>query len=588
MVREKSAYERVLTGYPVGPAKSSAQARVWRIEICQPDGQYTEFSVEGEEFEVLEVPLSSALIRRNTGNGSFDINSRPLQSDPIWMPDSPSLANMPSPQLAIFHPAFASPQRSPEKIDEFFGSFLTEDMSTDLPFLGSDTFALASPQRSEIYSPFRYASPSPLQTQWMLSKDCIESMLKSISQQPRFRLNVHSKFLDAQVILDKLESLLNDNFFEEGPGDGFALIFRGTISMSEIHRRIIVSIVNNFVGFQGISPAIILNLLRIDPEMSLYLFEGLRSEDLTIAKPLADNLFRAAIEAGDEEAVGIIIEITSGRMNKIHLNQIVCQFQGHLYTPIALASHLQYFNIVQKLLSFGARVYVAIREPDDYFKGCALAAIISSWHRWDTKDAVRDKSEAIRIVGLLLANGAEVTSHLLHAAIHIMRQNSAPVEMLVQAIPREHHCELFSSCEEDPSEPDKGDASILCCIVEEFEDQLADKIIRNLITTCQTMNCTPACTVKYSQTLGEVLFLATIKGNFELAENLVSHTRPTIGHLAAAIHSRRLGLTDLMLKQGISAGGEAVCFENMSHSYANCGKSRHRCERNHHYSASGG
>jgi hypothetical protein len=489
------------------------------------------------------------------------------------MPDSPSIANMPSPQLAIFHPAFASP--NPENMDEFFSSFLTQDMSTDLPFLGSHAFALASPKGSEIYNPVRYISPGPLQPQWTLSKDCIESMLRSISQEPRFRLNVNPEFLDAQVILDKLESLLHDNFFEEGPGDGFVLLFRGAISMSEIHRRIIFSIVNNFAGFRDIRPAIILSMLRIDPEMSTYLFKGLRSDDLTIAKPLADNLFRAAIEAGDEEAVGIIFETTSGRMNEIHLNQIVCQFGGRSYTPIALASHLHHFEIVQKLLSFGARVCVASREPDYLFTGCALAAIVPSWHRRTRRKVqhvVQDKPEVIRIVELLLANGAEITTRLLEDVIRTMEQSSELVEMLVQAVPRERHRELFDSYKRDPFEPDEWDVSILCCIAEEVENRLADKIIRNLITTCQTMNCTPACTVKYSRTLDEVLSLATLKGNFELAEYLLGHTRPTIGHLAAAIHSGRLDLVDLMLKQGICARGEAVCSENMSHSYANCRK----------------
>lgn len=572
----------MLTGHAVGPATSSAKTRVWRLETRQPDSQYTEYSVEHGELKFPEVPLSSALVQRHTGNGSFDINSRPLQVDPMWMPDSPSIANMPSPQLAIFHPAFASPQRNPENMDEFFSSFLTQDMSTDLPFLSSHAFALASPKGSEIYNPVRYISPGPLQPQWTLSKDCIESMLRSISQEPRFRLNVNPKFLDAQDILDKLESLPHDNFFEEGPGDGFVLLFRGAISMSEIHRRIIFSIVNNFAGFRDIQPAIILSMLRIDPVMSTYLFEGLRSDDLTIAKPLADNLFRAAIEAGDEEAVGIIFETTSGRMNEIHPNRIVCQFGGRSYTPIALASHLHHFEIVQKLLSFGARVCVASREPDYLFTGCALAAIVPSWHRRSrgkVQNVVQVKPEVIRIVELLLANGAEITTRLLEDVICTMKQSSELVEMLVQAVPRERHRELFDSYKRDPFEPDECDLSILCCIAEEVENRLADKIIRNLITTCQTMHCTPACTVKYSQTLDEVLSLATLKGNFELAEYLLGHTRPTIGHLAAAIHSGRLDLIDLMLKQGICARGEAVCFENMSHSYANCHIKRSFCGR---------
>ena len=72
------------------------------------------------------------------------------------MPDSPSIAGIPSPQLAIFHPTIASLQHNPENMDEFFSSFLTQHISADLPFLGSDTFALASPKGSEIYNTLGY------------------------------------------------------------------------------------------------------------------------------------------------------------------------------------------------------------------------------------------------------------------------------------------------------------------------------------------------------------------------------------------------------------------------------------------------
>ena len=565
--KRKGAYGRrpALIARAIGPAASSAQDRVWRLEIRQSNDQYTEFFIEHRELENQEVPLSSPPAQRNDlmENGSSDITGQPPQYDPIWLPDSPSMANMPSPQLDIFCPAFPLPQRDPGNIDEFFRSFLTQDMSADLPFLGSDAFALAC------------HSPGQLQPQWTQSKDCIESMLRSISQEPECRFIINHKYLDAQDILDKLESPLPDDFFEGDSGHAFALISRETISMSKVHKRIIFSIANNFAGFQNVSPATILKMLRIDPEISSFLFEGLRSDDLTIAKPLADNLFRAAIEAGDEEAVGIIFETTSGRMNKIHPNRIVCQFRAYSYTPIALASHLHHYGIVQKLLGFGAKVSVASKESDYLFTGCALAAIVPRWHWYtinvsEVKDEVQDNPEVIRIVELLLANGAEISIRLLKDAIRTMSQSNKLVEILVQAVPRERHHELFDSFKQVPFEPYGRHVPILYHIVEMLEDQLASKIIRNLINICQIMNCTPACSVKYSQTLDEVLFLATLKGNFVLAEYLLGHIQPTIGHLTAAIRSGRPELIDLMLKQGICVRGEAVCFDNMSHSYENC------------------
>jgi hypothetical protein len=115
-------------------------------------------------------------------------------------------------------------------------------------------------------------------------------MLWVISQKPRSRLSFDPTTLDAGFILGKLESLLDNDFFEESLGDGFALISHGTIPSSEIHRSIIYSIVNTFAGLQDIPAAVVLSMLRIDPKISSHLFKYIQSDDLTIAKPLADYL----------------------------------------------------------------------------------------------------------------------------------------------------------------------------------------------------------------------------------------------------------------------------------------------------------
>jgi hypothetical protein len=139
--------------------------------------------------------------------------------------------------------------------------------------------------------------------------------------------------------------------------------------------------------------------------------------------------------------------------------------------------------------------------------------------------------------------------------------------MLVRAVPRELHCELFGvdstrvhnayfrTVSEGPS--------MLGCITEKLQNQLADKIIRNIIATCQTMNCMPTCTAKYHQTFDEVLSAAILKNNFGLVEYLFSRIQPTVASLTAAIRCGRIDLIELMLKQRNCVGGEAVCCKDM-------------------------
>ncbi|KAH8897946.1 hypothetical protein GQ53DRAFT_884955 [Thozetella sp. PMI_491] len=366
---------------PAEPAAPSARSSLWSIEVRRSDGQYTKYSVKDGMLDVPEVSISSALVLRNMNNSLFEIESQTLQGDLFgWLPESPPIASLLSPQLANFPLAITSPQNTLEPLNDNFRPLDAECMLSELSFLDSHEWDLASPSASAIYN------FGPRLPQWTLSKECIDMMLWSISQEPRFRFTFNAGFPDAQMILDNLTSLVDDDFFKSDPGETLALVFRGRMATAEIHKRVFFSIVNNFAGLHQIPHVILFGILRVDPDISSCLFESLRSDDLTIAKPLAVNLFRAAIEAGDDEAVNIILTITSGRINQIHPDRVVCEYKGRAYTPLALASRLHHFRIVQILLSHGASVCITSNEPNHYFIGCALEAIIPVQHRKSTED----------------------------------------------------------------------------------------------------------------------------------------------------------------------------------------------------------
>ncbi|OAA63637.1 Ankyrin repeat-containing domain protein [Niveomyces insectorum RCEF 264] len=538
--------------------------RDWHLEIRQPDGQYTEYSAEHERPEVPEAPVSSSLVRRDSENNLFDVMSgQPQAGGQNSLPYNTSLAGLHTPQLTEFLPDFASASNEChwEETNGFSRFFLDQDPLEDLSFSGAVALDPLSFGGCEIDNFAPHISPGPLQSQWTLSSDCIESILQSVPLGPELSHIDHGSL--ARDILEKMESLVCNSFFEEGPGDAFALISCGTTPISEIHKRIIVSIVNNFAGLSDIPPAVILKMLRIDPTMISCLVNGLRSTDLTIAKPLADNLFRIAIAAGDDEAVDIILTTTTGRMNEIDLNQLVCSFQGGSYTPIALASHLCHFGVVEKLLRFGAKVHV---HSSHGVHGCALREIL--WAYNSSRMAARGSSETIRIVGALLASGAEVSMDLLEQAFgNIELRSSELVEMLVQAVPKERYREFFQRRQ--------NGVSLLSYIAKNYENQSINKIIKNLIRSCQATNCAPARAVDYSDVLSELLAVAILNGDPDLTEYLLGHVQPTFWHLTAAIHSRQLELVDRMLKKGTGTRGIAFYSESKFTPGINIEKNRH-------------
>ncbi|KAK2592464.1 hypothetical protein QQS21_009843 [Conoideocrella luteorostrata] len=541
-----------------GPFIYLNQPRAWVLEARRPDCEYAEYSADIGGRISQEFPPSLALMEKGTGNDSFDEPSRLPQGDLTL----PPISNAPSSQLAISNLEIPSPQHS--QIDgDLFSSLSMQDFSAyNPPFVGLDEFAPASPWWNEFCNPVLYNSPSPFWPLQTVSKASIELTLERVIQEPKFTLNIEPKHLQAQIILDKLESLLHDYSVEENSGDDFMIICCGTSSMSDIHTRIIASIIDNFAGLEGIPPAIILGILRIDAEVSSRLFESLRSNNLAISKPLADNLFRAAVEACDEEAVGIILESTSGRMNEVDLDRIICQFEHRFYSPLALASHLHNFRIVEKLLEFGARVSVANMEPEFPFNGCALTAIfrlepppviemIQSMPQDGFQDDNQDERDVVRVVELLLTHGAEASTDLLGLAMSNFRQSEKLVEMLYKAVPQERHSELF-----DYDVP--YEQPILYQIAYYLEDHTAYMIIKSLMVACGVMNCEPTCTIKHSQHLGEVLTYAILDGKKRLIKYLLGQIQPAPEHLAAAIHSENLDLIDFMFTQGICTHGEAM------------------------------
>lgn len=576
----------MLTEYAIGPAASSARAYAWSIETRLSDGQYMEHSVEHGECRTLEapeaqeVPSPLPLIRRDMVDISINNLSQPPQNDLARISEVPSLFNIRSPFFSPMDPAFASDMRSPENEEFSFDFSFTPDMSADPQFFNFEDLSSVNPSGREIYNPMSYTSPGLIQSQRTVSKEYIDSVLRSVSQQPRSGLRVDRKFPSPELILDRLESLFDNDRFEESLGDGHTPILRGTSSMSEIHKKIIFSIANNFAGLQDIPAVVILSMLRIDPGISSYLFERIQSNDSSIAKPLAYHLLEAAIERGDETVLGVILE--TGIVNKITLDQMTCRLEMLSYTPLALAAFLHQYGIVQKLVSFGSSVYVANRKLAMPFIGCALTATISDSRipAGKVQDLAQDMLEVRLIVELLLEKGAEVGMRHVKDAINFQEDGDL-VELLVQAVPREHHCEFFGVDVWNPPSFNPNSVrnrlgqiyfdpqtfrvgpSILGYITQKLENQLAAKIVRNIIATCQTMNCTPACTTKYHQSLDEVFSTAILKNNHELVEYLLGLVQPTPASLTAAIRCRRFDLIELLMKQGNCVSGEPVCSEHM-------------------------
>ncbi|CAH0034677.1 unnamed protein product [Clonostachys rhizophaga] len=602
----------------------SAHTRLWRLEIWR-HGQFSEYSGQEGEATIADT-LPTAVL--GPGVANMDIEELPLsatllpaQSDPIWTANQLE-ANTPSSQLTIFHPTLCSPRPDPQTLSQITSYFITEGILSDSPFAHPDASVALSPRNaadvftlgpkvahyepqlvlSDEYTqtmlrhPSRetiglasdtlllphyngnssiYSSIPPLvayqdEPRFILSDENIALMIQNILQEPPDSICMDLANTTIQTVSEQLESLLRDGFFEDECPDTSGAVSR-TISMSEIHGRILLSIANNFAGLEGVPCAIILGVLKSSSEMTVNLLKYLQSGILSISKPLADNLFRAAIEAGDYGVVNTILETTRGQANEIDVNGIVCQLHGETFTALSLASYLHQPAIVRTLIDCGAKVHVS---GDSVSRSCALTSLYQEYRvGWGEKSRCpKNPVKAVEIAKLLLDNEPSAVVRLLKDAF--FTTPCQLLEVLVQAVPPEHHHELFI--------PENPETHTICghliwrlgSIAEKLRPLVAVKVIKGLLAECKTMECARNCAENSRKDLNRLLTLSITKDSMDLASYLLEHTRPTMGNLSAAIRGGQQNMVKLMLEQGAITNGEAVCLANMSHQYDYTGNCR--------------
>ncbi|CAG9983227.1 unnamed protein product [Clonostachys byssicola] len=599
----------------------SAHTRLWRLEVWR-HGQFSEYSDQEAEATIVDT-LPSAVLSR--GDANMDIEELPLpatllpaQSDPIWTATQLE-ANTPSSQLTIFHPTLHSPQPDPDTLSQITSYFIREGVlpgspffhptacvsssprneadalvaqyepqlllsdehtntmlrriSRETPCLSSDTLLLPNYRgSSSIYNSIPPLVACQDEPRFVLSDANIKLMVQNMLQEPPNSICTNLASNTVQTVSERLASLLRDDFFEgECPDNSGAV--STTISLSEIHGRILLSIANNFAGLEGVPSAIILGVLKSSSEMTVNIQKYLQSGILSISKPLADNLFRAAIEAGDYDLVDMVLKTTHGQANEIDVNGIVSKLHGETFTALSLASYLHQPALVRMLIDYGAKVHV---PGDSVSRSCALTSLYQEycviWENMQNKSRCPKNAEkAAEIAKLLLDKEPNAVVRLLKD--DFFTTPCQLLEVLVQAVPPEHHHELFIPREVQRFGECGQGVWRLGSVVENLRPPVAIKFIKGLLAECN-MKCAGSCAEKSSKDLNHLLTLSITKGSMDLTNYLLEHTRPTIGNLSAAIRGGQQNVVELMLEQSAITHGEAICLRNMSHQYGFTGRCR--------------
>lgn len=316
------------------------------------------------------------------------------------------------------------------------------------------------------------------------------------------------------------------------PGENLALITGDQAFESNFIRALIYSLLNGLPGLDNVPMESILRCLRRFT-VSKLLLDTLKQLPRYVSRPLADNIFRAAIEATDTKVVSQLL-----KCHLVAVNESVCIHDTKKYTPVERAAALRSPKLIKSLINAGADVN---KSHDEFLNKTermpgALGLLISEiivHLRADDRSPM--PSGSLEVLNLLITAGARV-----HPEMMIFGLGNRALEfnsVIFRNILPESHQEFFI---------------VSLKMISSFNDRIATKFVGDVISLCQKAGCNQ-CRIKFIGDLKDVVIDAALAGKIELVQLLFdifdwSSELPRI--FIAAIKSESPALIDFVLSHG--------------------------------------
>jgi ankyrin repeat protein len=356
--------------------------------------------------------------------------------------------------------------------------------------------------------------------------------------------NEVSRLPDPDDVLDTLSSLIPWDMQQGSSGMTDEVANRNSDFDTPFFSALLYSIANGFAGLRNIPSGAILTVLKKHQHMSSCIIDCLKSCQPAQAKCLADNLFRAAVEACDEEAVIMIRQNARHLQIQIDPNKIVCRHgsEDRRYTPIELAAKFRHLGIVNILLAAEADVNKTYDEGSHLEHG-ALELAIRKWGKFEPVD--------ITLVRTILQCHAEVRVPLMEA---VVRWGQADLlHELFSRFPPAAHSKCFKS------------SRMLVEVCQYLTNDLSTYIIERVLGYCESEKCM-RCSADHQQLMEKILCSAVTRENLKLVKILLPHTTIKQGGLVAAVRKRNRDLIDLFFLHGATVGGSATYLDKWASS----------------------
>ncbi|KAK8059082.1 hypothetical protein PG996_009012 [Apiospora saccharicola] len=308
---------------------------------------------------------------------------------------------------------------------------------------------------------------------------------------------------------------------------------------------LLYSMMNGFASLDDGSQTPILQMLSGHEGYLKHLKHVLLNGPDSMAKQLADSLFRGAVASNDSRTVSLLLEVTRNRSSiAIDLNEFHCTH--HHYgpvNPIMLALCSGDEEVTRILLEAGADLKKL--RPN----GCQSRRTRPALEIFlGRKDLTQTKK--VQLSRLLISHGAEITGGAVDIAIARATKDLPVLKALIELLPADRHMMMFQDQYGGPG------ATAVEGIVRFLENSVATSLVKKLVDDCNSTNC-GNCLSKNSRSMNNLLEHAARRGNIDLVELFAQYATSLSDALAGAVRSGKMELVRFLVERGARADGPA-------------------------------
>ncbi|KAI1477999.1 hypothetical protein F4774DRAFT_387446 [Daldinia eschscholtzii] len=308
----------------------------------------------------------------------------------------------------------------------------------------------------------------------------------------------------------------------------------------ELHRILLFSIANGFVGLDGIPLKLVFKFLDQHSNVNSLLSRWFQGIPDSFAKGLAEKLFRASIEAGNHQAVRFFLQ-----KRLVDVDNTFCFIDNQIYTPLERAAKLQELKVIHELLQAGPDVNVSRLDTYDQDGlegrlglGCLIYVpkfIKDPNGRWIQYRSDRIfRPEYLKTVDALIDAGIRVSASLIRLSLERYIRMDLAKKLLSRLAPSDH--------------PEIIARRILHSIVLKLTAEDALEFVTRIISYCVKSGCRK-CLSCFLDELNWTTIAAARQGNVQLVRFLFQHVEPSAQILSAAIKGGNSELIQLILAQ---------------------------------------